>query len=48
MYEARPDNRVAYDLHGRGINLPSYFEMTRDDTDYVLRILQGKLKASEQ
>ncbi len=36
MYDAAPGNRVAYDLHGRGINLPSYFEMTRDDVDYVL------------
>ncbi|MBT3295041.1 MAG: DegT/DnrJ/EryC1/StrS family aminotransferase [Verrucomicrobia bacterium] len=47
MYDACPHNRVAYDLHGRGINLPSYFDMTRDDADYVLQILHGKLTSAE-
>lgn len=36
MYESCTSNKVSYSIFKRGINLPSYFEMTRSDVEYVL------------
>ena len=40
MYEDCPNNKVSYDIFSKGINLPSYFEMTKDDVTYVVNELQ--------
>ena len=35
MFEDKPKNKLAYSLSPRGINLPSYFDMTEDDVQTV-------------
>ena len=37
-FPSRPENLVSYDLHDRGINLPSYFEITNKNIDRVCEI----------
>ena len=44
MYQDCPDNVVSQDIYKRGINLPSYFEMTENDTKYVVEALKKELK----
>jgi len=39
MFDPVQDNRVAYDLPGRSINLPSYHDMTDSDIDRVLDVI---------
>lgn len=39
MFDPVPNNRVAYDLPGRAINLPSYHDMTDGDLDRVLDVV---------
>ena len=43
MYQDCPENVVSLDVYKRGINLPSYFEMTEDDTKYVVNALKKEL-----
>lgn len=46
LFEARPENRHAWDIPGRAINLPSFHDMTEDDLDrvcdVVFRVLKGE------
>ncbi len=42
MYEDCLNNKVSYDIFSRGINLPRYFEMTKDDVAYVIIEMQKK------
>lgn len=42
MYEDCLNNTVSYDIFGKGINLPSYFEMTKEDVVYVIDEIQKK------
>ena len=44
MYESCPDNLISQKIFSRGINLPSYFEMTKEDVDYVVSALESKLQ----
>ena len=46
MYEDCLNNKVSYDIFSKGINLPSYFEMTKDDVAHVINEIQkaGYLK----
>lgn len=39
MFEKKPENRHAYDIPGRAINLPSYNDMTSIDQDKVIKII---------
>ena len=41
MFDPVPSNRVAWDLPTRAINLPSYHDMTDDDQDRVIRVIQS-------
>lgn len=43
MYKDCPDNVVSQDIYKRGINLPSYFEMTVDDVKYVIDSIKKQL-----
>ena len=43
MYKDCPNNVVSQDIYKRGINLPSYFEMTEDDTKYVIDAIKKQL-----
>jgi perosamine synthetase len=49
MYEDCLSNKVSYDIFSRGINLPSYFEMTKDDVAHVVKEMQkaGYLEKKE-
>jgi perosamine synthetase len=40
MYEDCLNNKVSYNIFRKGINLPSYFEMTKDDVSYVIKEIQ--------
>lgn len=39
MFTPRPENRVAYDLPRRSINLPSYHDLTDADQDRVMDVI---------
>lgn len=43
MFDPVPENRVAWDLPGRAINLPSYHDMTAADQDRVVAVVRGVL-----
>jgi perosamine synthetase len=43
MFEARPENKVSYDLYMRGINLPSHHGLRKDDVEYVVNCLKSFL-----
>lgn len=40
MFQPRPENRVAWDIPGRAINLPSYHDMSAGDLERVCRVLE--------
>ena len=44
MYESCPNNIISQKIFSKGINLPSYFEMTQDDVIYVVNALETKLQ----
>jgi perosamine synthetase len=39
MFGRRRNNKVSYDIFYRGLNLPSYFEITEDEIEYVCECL---------
>lgn len=44
MYAKKPENKVAYDLPFRAINLPSFHDMTFKQQDKVIKIVEELLK----
>ncbi|MDC1371415.1 hypothetical protein N8298_01430 [Flavobacteriaceae bacterium] len=44
MYESCPNNIISQKIFSKGINLPSYFEMTQDDVIYLVNALETKLQ----
>ena len=44
MFEDRPVNRMAWDIAGRAINLPSYYDLTELDIARVIDIIKMELK----
>jgi len=40
MFDDLPENRVAWDLPGRAVNLPSYHDMTGDDLEAVVAVVR--------
>jgi perosamine synthetase len=45
MFEPRRDNRHAWDIPGRAINLPSFHDMTEGELDRVVAVVRGCLGA---
>jgi len=45
MFRARPENRVAWDIPNRAINLPSYHDLTEEELERVVSVIR-KLGAS--
>jgi perosamine synthetase len=45
MFEDKPENRHAWEIPGRAINLPSYHEMTSYDQDRVVAVIRECLGA---
>lgn len=43
MFDDRPENTNARDLHGRAINLPSFHDMSNESQDRVIDVLIGCL-----
>jgi perosamine synthetase len=43
MFEPRPDNRIAWDIPARAINLPSYHDMTEAELERVCDVVRGML-----
>lgn len=39
MFEACPQNKAAYDIHNRAINLPSYHDMTLEEQHRVITVI---------
>jgi len=40
MFEKRPENKVAYDIYERGINLPSHHDLNREQIEYVCSVIK--------
>lgn len=40
MFERKSTNVVAYDIHARGINLPSHHDLKRSDVIYICQIIR--------
>jgi len=45
MFEEKRENKVSYALYNRGLNLPSYFDLTREDVNYVCQTVEQLLVA---
>lgn len=44
MFDSVTENVVSYSINGRGFNLPSYYELCRDDIVYIKESLINKLE----
>jgi perosamine synthetase len=44
MFERQPANVVSYGLHRRGVNLPTYHDLTEQEMDRVVDLLRAHLK----
>ncbi|MHC4396961.1 MAG: DegT/DnrJ/EryC1/StrS family aminotransferase [Planctomycetota bacterium] len=40
MFEEKRENKISYGIYSRGINLPSYFDLTHEDVNYVCENLE--------
>ncbi|MCS6955555.1 MAG: DegT/DnrJ/EryC1/StrS family aminotransferase, partial [Candidatus Calescibacterium sp.] len=40
MFESQPENKIAYSLYKRGINLPSFHEISWEDIQKVVNTLK--------
>jgi len=40
MFESKPANTVSYDIYSRGINLPSYHDLRKQDVEYVCSVIK--------
>ena len=45
MFESRPENKVAYSIYDRGINLPSHHELDHDDAARVTAEIRNFLNS---
>jgi len=45
MFEEKPENKVAYDIYERGVNLPSFHDIEHADTVKVISVLNKVLQA---
>ncbi len=41
MFEDRPDNTIAWDIPNRAINLPSYHEISSEELDRVISVIES-------
>jgi perosamine synthetase len=47
MFEKVENNKISYNLFGRAINLPSYYELTLDDQKRIFETIQNFLEKKE-
>jgi perosamine synthetase len=43
VFESKPENNIAYDIYPRGVNLPSYHDLRREDVEYVCSTIRKYL-----
>jgi len=43
MFKEKSGNKVSYNLYSRGVNLPSYHDITQADQDRVIKIVKSSL-----
>lgn len=43
MFDAKPDNAIAYGLYKRALNLPSYHDLTEPEMNRVIRLVRKKI-----
>jgi perosamine synthetase len=43
MFQDKPANSIAYDIHARGMNLPCYHDITDDDIERVCKVVEAAL-----
>ena len=46
MFEEAPENDVAHSIFGRGINLPSSYELTEDEVSHICDVLIDMINQS--
>ena len=46
MFEPQPNHRVAYGIHGRAVNLPSYHDLESAEVDRVAAAIRGVVPAN--
>jgi perosamine synthetase len=46
MFQKEESNKIAYDLFDRGLNLPTNFDLTLEDAERVVRVIDETLKKS--
>jgi perosamine synthetase len=44
MFEKQAQNKVSYDIYSRGINLPSYHDLTYDEAKFVISSIKDYMK----
>ena len=42
-FESKPENEVSYSIHARGLNLPSYHDLTQKEMDRVCNLVKDHL-----
>lgn len=47
MFERKPQNEISYSLYRRAINLPSYYDLTEQEMDRVVRCVRHHVQASQ-
>jgi perosamine synthetase len=48
MFEKKNENEIAYGLYSRGINLPSYHDITEEEMDYICELLKKIIKGEKR
>ena len=48
MFESKPENTVAYHTYKRGVNLPSYHDITEYEMNMVVDVIKKTLKSNEK
>ncbi|MDP1725468.1 MAG: DegT/DnrJ/EryC1/StrS family aminotransferase [Bacteroidota bacterium] len=44
MFETKKENTVSYGIYDRGINLPSYYDITQKEIEKVVNVIKSKVK----
>ena len=48
MFEKKKENTISYDIYERGINLPSYHDMTKENVQKVSKVIFEYLKKNNR
>lgn len=45
MFVSKPENQVSYALYSRGINMPSHYDLSREDVEFVCKVIKSYFDA---